>query len=296
MNHKITIILSLILIVLAIFGISINLQSNQVKTINIEEMKETDLQKDYTIYKANENINKGTFFDLELFSEKKVKLKQSQIISGDYIIKEEELDLNSFIIVKDLEKGETLTKSMLGVKEKVYENDKVLRPKDGFLSFAFSIEPRQFYLINEIKPNDLVDLFFKYEVKNPKKNNSVIPKKRQDDEYSTNKDGANIVNLKTFLKSVRVLKYEPKVLSIQDINAKGKTITKNILASDQGDLYLELSKDDVKKIFILENVGNFIILPADKNKNNEKIAIESILTKDFIKEIRGKEGTKWKNV
>ena len=292
MNHKITIILSLILIVLAIFGISINLKSNQAKTIKTEEIKETDLQKDYIIYKANENINKGTFFDLELFSEKKVKLKQSQIISGDYVTKEEELDLNSFIIVKDLEKGETLTKSMLGVKEKVYENDKVLRPKDGFLSFGFSIEPRQFYLISEIEPNDLVDLYFKYEVKNPKKNNSVIPKKRQDDEYSTNKDGANIVNLKTFLKSVRVLKYEPKVLSIQDTNAKGKTITKNILASDQGDLYLELSKDDVKKIFILENAGNFIILPADKNKNDEKIAIESILTKDFIKEIRGKEGSK----
>lgn len=296
MNHKITIILSLILIVLAIFGISINLKSNQAKTIKTEEIKETDLQKDYIIYKANENINKGTFFDLELFSEKKVKLKQSQIISGDYVTKEEELDLNSFIIVKDLEKGETLTKSMLGVKEKVYENDKVLRPKDGFLSFGFSIEPRQFYLISEIEPNDLVDLYFKYEVKNPKKNNSVIPKKRQDDEYSTNKDGANIVNLKTFLKSVRVLKYEPKVLSIQDTNAKGKTITKNILASDQGDLYLELSKDDVKKIFILENAGNFIILPADKNKNDEKIAIESILTKDFIKEIRGKEGSKWKNL
>lgn len=296
MNHKITIILSLILIVLAIFGISINLKSNQAKTIKTEEIKETDLQKDYIIYKANENINKGTFFDLELFSEKKVKLKQSQIISGDYVTKEEELDLNSFIIVKDLEKGETLTKSMLGVKEKVYENDKVLRPKDGFLSFGFSIEPRQFYLISEVEPNDLVDLYFKYEVKNPKKNNSVIPKKRQDDEYSTNKDGANIVNLKTFLKSVRVLKYEPKVLSIQDTNAKGKTITKNILASDQGDLYLELSKDDVKKIFILENAGNFIILPADKNKNDEKIAIESILTKDFIKEIRGKEGSKWKNL
>lgn len=292
MNHKITIILSLILIVLAIFGISINLKSNQAKTIKTEEIKETDLQKDYIIYKANENINKGTFFDLELFSEKKIKLKQSQIISGDYVTKEEELDLNSFIIVKDLEKGETLTKSMLGVKEKVYENDKVLRPKDGFLSFSFSIEPRQFYLISEVEPNDLVDLYFKYEVKNPKKNNSVIPKKRQDDEYSTNKDGANIVNLKTFLKSVRVLKYEPKVLSIQDTNAKGKTITKNILASDQGDLYLELSKDDVKKIFILENAGNFIILPADKNKNDEKIAIESILTKDFIKEIRGKEGSK----
>lgn len=296
MNHKITIILSLILIVLAIFGISINLKSNQAKTIKTEEIKETDLQKDYIIYKANENINKGTFFDLELFSEKKIKLKQSQIISGDYVTKEEELDLNSFIIVKDLEKGETLTKSMLGVKEKVYENDKVLRPKDGFLSFSFSIEPRQFYLISEVKPNDLVDLYFKYEVKNPKKNNSIIPKKRQDDEYSTNKDGANIVNLKTFLKSVRVLKYEPKVLSIQDTNVKGKTITKNILASDQGDLYLELSKDDVKKIFILENAGNFIILPADKNKNDEKIAIESILTKDFIKEIRGKEGSKWKNL
>lgn len=289
MNQKITIILSLILIILAIFGISVSLGKNN-STKTYEKPVEVEKEVEFIVYKANEDIDKGTFFDSEFFVEKTIKLKKSEASKSAYVLKDDEQDLNNLIFVKALKKGEILSKNNL-IKPQENAENVILKPSANFVSFSFDVENRQYHLIKDIKANDYVDIFFKYEIKNQQKNNFILANKKNDN-YSSNKDSANITNLKTFLKHIRVIGYEPKIITLEQSNSKGKTITKNVLLKDSGNLYLELSKDDVKKILVLENAGSFIILPASNLKIDEEITTSDILAKDYIKEFRGRDGAK----
>lgn len=267
--------LSITLIVLAITGIVIftpkaKPQAPVVAPVKVEKKSlEYAVAADeiYAGSKINEqNINFSSIqYEGELNQGLKNLLSKSELLSH-----------NNYAAIKNIKAGEKISKDMLiDINSPEYAKLK-LSPTKGFLSFAFTLEQRQASLLEEIGTGDYVDVFFRYETKNPKKDDGIAPKRRKDGDYR-NYETANTTTLMPLFINKKVLfKQHIKVDEKQTHSPKEREV---------GQIFIQLSPDEAKRVYAIENLGNFFIFPAQEQ--NKTISTEKVLQKEFIKELRG---------
>lgn len=158
-----------------------------------------------------------------------------------------------------------------------------MKPAKGMFSFVFPLDLRQYTTLEYTQPAEFVDIYFRYEVRSPRKEYGVAPKIRKDGEYS-NTLTANTSSLVPIALHRRVLKNQKVVQEAEPAEYDRKEEAK-------GYLYVELTKEDIKKIVTVENLGTMYIFPAMSDKSGaHAITTENVISKEFIKELRGKGG------
>lgn len=271
-------ILSVVLIVCALAGMALFAPKASVKQAqqSVKVSKAAD-KKSFTYLVAKEDIYAATPLGRdnvgfeELLYEDELPKQFKELFS-----KAEFENAKDYAALKNIEAGQKIAKNLvIDMSSPEYAKMR-LAPENGLLSFAFGLDERQFGVVENVKPSGYVDVFFRYETKNAKKDEGIAPKKRKDSDYR-NYETANTTTLMPLFLDKRVL-FKQRVRSDEkDKNAK---------EADVGQIFIELSQDEAKKIYAIENLGNFFIFPAQKG-GEKVVSTQKVLQKEFIKELRG---------
>ncbi|PAF43372.1 SAF domain-containing protein [Helicobacter sp. 11S03491-1] len=278
MNRKIMILISIMILLVSVLGLFITQgeSSNSTKQDNIEPSKQT-----FSLLSATKNLHAGEIINPTDIATQTIEDKEDKIWGDKIVDKNKDFILDS-ILLRDIPKGEIITYSDIarpGSKE--YDQLKA-SPRKSLFSFGFDLNQREYVVLQKLKPNEFVDIYFKYETKNPK-NIPVLPKQSQNQQYSS-QENANSTNLVLVFPHKRVLFLEKK-------SSQEKSDLQNLQKTPQimAHLYAELSQEDIKKVYTIEDLGYFFILPSSQTsqKSQNFLATDDVLTKDFIKELKG---------
>lgn len=274
--------LSVLLIICAIGGIFLFMPKAKPQTTPLQTQAKTTKvdKKEFTYVVAKDDIYAAAIISKDNIKFDSIKYENELPADfKDVLSKDEFQTATTYAANRHILAGEKITKSMLiDTASPEYAKLK-LAPANGLLSFMFELDERSWSALEAVKPGNFVDIFFRYETKNPKKDEGIAPKKRKDTEYR-NYDTANITTLMPIFTKKRVLfKQHIKF----DENSKDN---KDKNENSFGQIFIEISQDDAKKIYAIENLGNFFIFPAQNDKL-KVISTEKVLHKEFIKELRG---------
>lgn len=283
--QRVILFLSILLIACAIAGILLFMpkQKTAQSTIQTQNAQPTKISRTYVLAKTDiyaavpiskEDIEFKTFeFDNEIPKQMDNFLSKDEFEQG--IV---------YAANKQISAGEKISKSSIIDTESIEYSKLRLLPQNGNISFVFPLDERHYATLENVKPGAFVDIFFRYEIKNPKKDEGIAPKRRKDNEYR-NYETANTTTLIPLFEKKRVL-FKQKIKPEE--NQKGKEMQ---LEHNVGQIFIELSQNDAKKIYTIENLGNFFIFATQDGKSNV-VSTEKILQKEFIKELRGGESAK----
>lgn len=287
MNGRINAVISILILLVSIFALYYIIKQEPPKTKVLEkEVKVID--QDYNLLSFTRDLNKGDVINsndvvVEIVKDKEGKDWGDKIvdIGKDFVV--------DSLVLRDVAKGENIYKSLIarpGSKE--YDEFRAI-PNNGFFPYHFALDDTGYAVLQRLKPNDKVDIYFKYETKNDK-NVSLLPKREKNQNFQS-EGTASSTNLLLLFENKRVLfleKVTPVVKTVSedlsqeyiDSLPKDNTVAK---------INIELARNEIKEIYTIDNLGDFVILPsvATSSKSNNSIATENILTKDFIKELRG---------
>ncbi|WP_267524195.1 hypothetical protein [Campylobacter sp. MG1] len=255
MNSKLIIILSIMIIVISSFGI-INQKQN---TSNDNKVK----KEIHSVLVLSKDIKKG-----EILKNGDIKVENKEL-NIDYLKDSLIIDKNIDFIING---GFSLNKDLNAKSILRYEDllkggildDSLDISVDGELAFIFNLNEREINILKDIKKGENVDVYFKYEEKTKSQDSGIVT--RSDNLNKANKENANLINLVLFFKDKRILNKN---------NSNG-----------ENQVILQMSANDVKTIYAIENLGHFYIFPADKN-SKESFSAEKILVKEHVKELRG---------
>ncbi|BCX78555.1 hypothetical protein [Campylobacter sp. 19-13652] len=279
--QRILLFLSILLILCAVGGIFLFMPKAKPQTTPLNNQTQTkQIDKKEFIYV----VAKDDIYAAAIISKDNTKFESLQYENElptdfkDALSKDEFLSATTYAANRHIIANEKITKSMLLDTSSTEYAKLKLAPSNGLLSFMFELDERNWNALETVKPGGFVDIFFRYETKNPKKDEGIAPKKRKDTEYR-NYDTANITTLMPVFTKKRVLfKQHIKSDELKDSKDKGE--------SGFGQIFIEISQDNAKKIYAIENLGNFFIFPA-QNEKLKVISTEKVLQKEFIKELRG---------
>lgn len=256
MSGRIIVFLSIVLIVISAFGLLAVRESAAPPPVSLLDISTITLQKD---------VKKG-----------------DEILEADILLNKRQVTVDftkeSFIIDKplsfaigqiattDLPAHSTLRYSDIQQRHIFYDE---ISPRNGLLAFGFPLPAREFDIISGVKSGSSVDVYFRYE-KSSGKESGIIAKS----ENIASNESANLSKLVLIFANRRVL-------SVRAFDAD----VKNPKAA-KGAVQLEMSAEEIKKIYAIENLGHFYLFPASDAKSRA-ISTTDILPKDFIKELRG---------
>lgn len=258
------------ILLISVFGL-ITSQENSTKK-QLSDLPPAPKKVPYSFLVASRDLYSGEIINLSDITTE-TTLEDEDKTYGDIIINQNKDFIADSILLKNVKKGDLISHSDIARPSSVAYNNLKATPKKGLYSFGFQLSKREYSFLNKIKPNEFADIYFKYETKN-KKTIPVLPKKNLDQQYSS-ETNANSSNLILMFADKRVLFLE-----------KTPTLAEEKVFHPIAEIHIELSDEDIKTIYAIENLGDFIIFPSNKNHKNI-IATENILTKDFIKELRG---------
>lgn len=270
MNKKIIIIISIIILLISVFGL-ITSQENSTKK-QLSDLPPAPKKVPYSFLVASRDLYLGEIINLSDITTE-TTLEDEDKTYDDIIINQNKDFIADSILLKNIKKGDLISYSDIARPSSTAYNNLRATPKKGLYSFDFQLSKREYLFLNKIKPNEFVDIYFKYETKN-KKTIPILPKKNLSQQYS-NETNANSSNLILMFVNKRVLFLE-----------KTPTKTEEKVLTPIAEIHIELSDEEIKTIYAIEDLGDFIIFPSNKNHKNI-ISTENILTKDFIKELRG---------
>lgn len=257
MNSKLIIVLSIVIIIISSIGI-INQRQNKANLNN-------NKKEIFSVLVLTKDIKKG-----EKIGKDYLKVENKELTSDylkDSLIIDKSVDFISdggYFVNKDLG-----AKSILRYEDLLKSNtldDSLDVSVDGELAFTFSLQEREFNILRNIKKGENVDVYFKYEEKAKNTDTGLVT--RSDDINKSNKESANLTSLVLFFKDKRLL-------NITNTNGNNQVV-------------LQMTSDDIKTIYAIENLGHFYIFPSSDD-SKEKFLAEKILVKDKVKELRGDE-------
>lgn len=270
MNKKIIIIISIMILLISVFGL-VTSQENSTKK-QLSDLPPAPKKVHYSFLVASRDLYSGEIINLSDITTE-TTLEDEGKTYDDVIINQNKDFIADSILLKNVKKGNLISHSDIARPSSTAYNNLKATPKKGLYSFGFHLAKREYSLLNKIKPNEFVDIYFKYETKN-KKTIPILPKKNPNQQYSS-ETNASSSNLILMFATKRVLFLEKTPLKTEEKDLKSIA-----------EIHIELSDEEIKKIYAIEDLGDFIIFPSSKNHKNT-IATENILTKDFIKELRG---------
>lgn len=241
---------------------------------------------------ANAEIKEGEQLQEHLFTPKTIEYYSDLPLTNDYVKSEDAKDLYStYVAASNIKEGRKIEWSDITKAGESTSRDIKLRPKGDMLSFAFPLDMRQWAMLENVGPQELVDIFFKYELDTrgdgSGKSYGIVPK--------VGPRGSGLGNVNT--SQLIPLALRRKVLANQAVILEQESNQYDANQVDEhikGYLYVELSQDDVKKIYTIENLGDMYIFPSSKDadkkdsKEARTFTTENVLPKEFIKELRGK--------
>ncbi|MDO7253126.1 hypothetical protein [Helicobacter cappadocius] len=270
MNKKIIIIISIIILLVSILGL---LTSQEDTSNKVPQTSPTPKKITYSFLVTTRDLHSGEIIN---FSDIATEYKEDEENKdwGNILVNKTKDFITNSIALKNIKKGEFILESDITRPGTQRYNELKIDARDGLFSFGFDLTKREYSILSKLKPGQLVDVYFKYETKN-KKTIPVLPKRNQNQQYLG--DGnASSTNLILLFSNKKVLFLE-KIPAQEEQTLPSKPIAQ---------LHVELSEEEIKKIYAIEDLGIFIIFPTNKKQQNN-IATENILTKDFIKELRG---------
>lgn len=281
--QKIMLFLSIALILCAAVGIAVFMpEKPKPQVVTEAELEPKKIIKNILV--ANDEIEVAEPLNLTNTRVQTFEFDNEVPQSFVDLITKEEFDADSSLAAaKKIEANQHINKHDLVYIGSEEYSKLMLQPAQEHISFMFPLNERDYSILSQLKPSDYVDVFFRYETKNPKKDDGIAPKKRKDNEYN-NYDSANITSLIPLFIHKKVL-FNQKFIETDEVEGAQKEDSRT-----KGYIFVELSKDDAKKFFTLENLGNFFIFPSESKEtveNNRIISTENILQKEFIKELRG---------
>lgn len=270
MNKKIIIIISILILFVSAFGL-LSSEGNATKN-NAKDLPPAPKKISYSFLVAARDLHQGEIVNLSDITTE-TALEDENKSYGDVIINQNKDFIADSILLKNIKKGDLISHSDIAHPSSEAYSALKATPKKGYYSFGFSLAKREYSFLNKMRPNEFVDIYFKYETKN-KKTIPLLPKKNPSQQYSS-ETNANSTNLILMFPHKRVLFLEKIPTSPQDKEVR-----------PIAEIHIELLDKEIKSIYAIEDLGDFIIFPSGKNHTNT-IATEDILTKDFIKELRG---------
>lgn len=300
MNNKIMIILAGFILLVGVFGLNKSIDASKSKhqieketRIKIEEeikeklakeekekakQKALDGEKIVNAYALKNDLFTGELVglgDIEL-----VAKKQKDIPRGVKFTDNSNKLIGS-IVIFPMKKSQLLdTNNLANKNSKEYKNLRA-NAKNG-LSFGFELDSRDFAMLENLRPNDKVDLYFRYETKIADKKESLVGKDKQSQKNTT------LSNLILLFSKKRVL-FNQRFVKNND-EQQGLYNTQN-QKDVQGMLFVELSQDEILKVLTIEKLGKFFIFES-KNKNQAQVSTKAVLPQEFIQELRGDKNEK----
>lgn len=281
MNQKVMIILSSLIVLISLFGLTLQGGGKSAKAEMVPPP-----HRSYTVFIAVKNILPGEIITPDDFKADTFQVQEGEDLGDMVVDKSKDFILDS-IALKSIQKDQNIFYSDFAQPGSVEYNKFRSSPNSGSFAFGFALGQREYAILQKIKPNERVDIYFRYETKNPlKKSGSVVPKKQG---YSS-ESNANSTNLLLMFSDKRVLFLEKNSLPLlkNDIQEESMVSDEQQIGVTQArsKLYIELSQEEIKRIYATENLGYFFIFPAI-NSAQRTLSTENILTKDFVKELRG---------
>ncbi|PAF51711.1 hypothetical protein BKH43_00265 [Helicobacter sp. 13S00401-1] len=179
-------------------------------------------------------------------------------------------------------------------KDYILHYDDIYKPKvastnlpSGKLAFLFPLYEREYRMLGNIDSGDKVDVYFRYETKAPRKETGIVSKKEEGVNFQS-KEEANNTNLALMFanKSVQYIKHSA---TTEQLAVSGQHIV-----LPKGYISIALDPKEIQKVYAVESLGNFYFFPASSSNPGKTISAsekyystQQVLSKDFIKEIRG---------
>ncbi|PAF53565.1 hypothetical protein BKH42_05120 [Helicobacter sp. 13S00482-2] len=271
MNKKIIIIISILILIVSIMG----LLTSQENSSNKNSQPLPVIKKlTYSFLVTSRDLHKGEIIDASDVNIQTIEDDEGMNWDERIVNKNKDFITNS-IVLRDLKKGDYISSEDVARPGSETYHQLKANPKKGLFSFSFELNKREYLILSKLKPNEVVDIYFKYETRN-KKSIPVLPKRNPNQSYSS-EGNANSSNLALMFSNKRVLFLEKIPPISEEHPNKSKPIA---------NLQVELSEEEIKQIYTIEDLGIFVIFPASK-KQKEGISTANVLTKDFIKELKG---------
>ncbi|PAF46955.1 hypothetical protein BKH46_05830 [Helicobacter sp. 12S02634-8] len=274
MNRKIMIVLSSLILIVAVFGLFLTQSAPAPK----EQAESKPIEQTYSFLVAARDLKQGEVLDgADIAIETLTDIQGKEW--GDVVVDGPKDLITDSILLSNISKGQKLSYSQLARPGSEAYDKMRADPKEGLFPFGFALEEREYQILSKLKPNEYVDIYFKYETKN-KKSVNILAKKDKKQPYAS-EDTGNSSNLFLVFANKRVLFLQKSPTPPQDTKS-------NDISPPQGVLNIELDSEEIKKIYAIENLGYFYIFPTSVSARS-MIGTNNILTKEFIKEFRGGE-------
>lgn len=277
MNQKVMIILSSLIVLISLFGLTLQGGGKSQKDEEAVVPK-----RSYTIFSAAKDIVAGEVITPEDFKADTLQAEEGKDWGDIVVDKSRDFILDS-IAIKSISKDEKISYADFAQPGSIEYNKLRASPSKGFFSFGFVIDQREYAILQKLKPNERVDIYFRYETKNAiKRSGSVVPKKQG---YSS-ENNANSTNLLLMFSDKRVLFLEKNLDLSSSHTTQEEAKDLDVRSHSKSKLYIELSQEEIKRIYATENLGYFFIFPTITSAQ-QALSTDNILTKDFVKELRG---------
>lgn len=275
MGNKVLIVLSFMILLVSLGGLFLA-DSAKSEKANLALKKEEKL---VNVIKLSRDAQAGEMLELS-------DVKLSSMPFDFTNLKDAITDKSLDYVVNTTLRG-NFTKDYILRYEDIYKpQEKVGTLQSGKLSFQFPLYDREYRMLNNnIIGGDLVDVYFKYETKSPRKDSAIVSKKNEEASFQS-KDEANNTNL-------ALMFVNKKVIYMKNAGASVTQIGQPVKITPKGFISLELTPKEIKSVYAVESLGSFYFFPSNKpdkgNLNAKYYSTQQVLSKDFIKELRGGE-------
>lgn len=258
MSSKITILLSIIIIIISATGLVLMRNDTIPQATAQERLLEVKVYELTRDIRAGDKISPSDLKPLQ----KSVSVEYTK---DSFVIDRQESYILGQLAARDLKSGSVLR------YEDIYrkEDSLALKPKKDFLAFSFPLKYREYQLLENIKDGSLVDVYFRY-AKKSSEDSKIVAKSNN----PTSTESGNLSKFVLMFRGRRVLGID------ENTSEKPEGVA--------GYVSLEMRPDEIKSVYTIEDLGRFYFFPSQK-KASQGVSTTDILPRDFIKELRGDE-------
>lgn len=282
MNQKLIVAMAVFLIMVGGFGIFFFSGQNPETATTIKEKTPAVPLVAVELTLTNQDLKAGT-----IIQPQHIKKQRLELEPGQWLPEEQQAgkaNLVDFVVLEDISANSRLRSSQVAAPGSPTYLAQMVTP--GYSARMFKIDEQQLTQLSSVRAGEFIDIYFRYHMDIPDYRTEIKTDPTPEIKRIGRFNGTRLLPIFSNKKMLYMEKKNGLISELTD-NVTGKTSKSNPPPEEGTRMYIELDKQDIKKIYSIEAYGSFVLLPASF-QTNQSMSASKVLP-ETIRQLKGKK-------